>query len=313
MAISYQLSAVGQSGAVFVLVAIGTAALLLNLTALRARSLKRLAAAPRPLAPAFLPSPALIWRELVSRIGSAIPPPSKDLPQLKRRLVRAGWRSPHATMYFQGARAVAAAIFGVGALVMALRAYAATANLVLGVGAGIALGYIAPMQYLLWRMRRRKRAIERGLPNTLDLMVISVEAGLGIDQATLQVAKELQHAHPEIADEFTVLNLEMRAGVRRHEALHNLAERTGVDDVRKLVAVLVQTDRFGTSIAQSLRGHAEYLRSMARQRAEERASKLAIKLVFPIFFCVLPSLFVVTVGPVMTKLIRDLLPYIENM
>jgi tight adherence protein C len=183
----------------------------------------------------------------------------------------------------------------------------------MGVGAALALGYIGPTQYVLWRMRRRKHAIEKGLPNALDLMVICVEAGLGIDQTTLQVAKELQHAHPEICEEFTVMNLELRAGERRHEALHNLAERTGVDDVKKLVAVLVQTDRFGTSIAQSLRGHADYLRSMARQRAEERASKLAVKLVFPIFFCVLPTLFVVTVGPVMTKLIRDLLPYIENM
>jgi tight adherence protein C len=105
----------------------------------------------------------------------------------------------------------------------------------------------------------------------------------------------------------------LRAGKRRVEALHNLAGRSGVDDMRKLVAVLVQTDRFGTSIAQSLRGHADYLRTLARQRAEERAAKLAVKLVFPIFFCVLPSLFVVTVGPVLTRLIRDLLPAIENM
>jgi tight adherence protein C len=127
------------------------------------------------------------------------------------------------------------------------------------------------------------------------------------------VAKELRAAHPEICEEFTVMNLELRAGKRRLEALHNLAERTGVDDVKKLVAVLIQTDRFGTSIAHSLRGHADYLRVMARQRAEERAAKLAVKLVFPIFFCVLPSLFVVTIGPVITRLIRDLFPMIENM
>jgi len=144
-------------------------------------------------------------------------------------------------------------------------------------------------------------------------MVVCVESGLGIDQSTIQIAKELRHAHPEICDEFAVVNLELRAGKRRAEALHNLAERTGVDDMKKLVAVLVQTDRFGTSIAQCLRGHADYLRVMARQKAEERASKLAVKLVFPIFFCVLPSLFVVTLGPVMTRLVRDLMPMIENM
>ena len=103
------------------------------------------------------------------------------------------------------------------------------------------------------------------------------------------------------------------AGKRRAEALHNLAERTRVEELKKLVAVLIQTDRFGTSIAQSLRGHSDYMRVMARQRAEERAGKLAVKLVFPIFFCVLPSLFVVTVGPVLTRLVRDLIPMIENM
>jgi len=232
---------------------------------------------------------------------------------MKRRLVRAGIRNPNAAHYFQGARVVGTLIFSAAATAIALQAGAGSSNLVLGVGAGAALGYVAPMQYLLWRIRKRKHAIEKGLPNALDLMVICVESGLGIDQTTLQVAKELIAAHPEISDEFTVMNLELRAGKRRADALHNLADRTGVEDLKKLVAVLIQTDRFGTSIAASLRGHADYLRTMARQRAEERASKLAVKLVFPIFFCVLPSLFAVTVGPVLTHLIRDLIPLIENM
>ena len=296
----------------FVLVASGTTALGLRYGAKRARAIERLAG-ERRLVPQVLPSPALIWRELVDRIGSALPASPKDLPLLKRRLIRAGFRGPGALRVLQGTRAVAAAGFTAAALLLATRAQAETANLLLGVGAAAALGWIAPMQYLLWRIRRRQHAIEKGLPNALDLMVICVESGLGIDQTTLQVAKELARAHPEITDEFTVMNLELRAGKQRHEALHNLAERTGVEDVKKLVAVLVQTDRFGTSIAQSLRGHADYLRVMARQRAEERASKLAVKLVFPIFFCVLPSLFVVTLGPVLTKLIRDLIPLIENM
>ena len=125
---------------------------------------------------------------------------------------------------------------------------------------------MAPMQFLSWRIRRRQQAIARGLPNALDLMVVCVESGLGIDQTMLQVAKELQSAHPEICSEFTVMNLELQAGKRRAEALHNLADRTGVEDVKKLVAVLVQTDRFGTSIAQSLRGHADYLRAWPARR-----------------------------------------------
>ncbi len=241
------------SAILFLLVAGGTAWAGFRAGAWRARSLHRLAPMRAPAA-RLLPTPTLRWRELVSRIGSAVPAAARDLPRLKRRLIHAGFR-----------------------------------------------------------ILRRRRAIARGLPNALDLMVVCVEAGLGIDQTTLQVAKELQSAHPEICSEFTVMNLELRAGKRRAEALHNLADRAGVEDLRKLVAVLVQTDRFGTSIAQSLRGHADYLRAMARQRAEERASKLAVKLVFPIFFCVLPTLFVVTIGPVMTRLVRDLLPMIENM
>ena len=229
------------------------------------------------------------------------PPDPRGLPQ------------PNAARYFQGLRLVATLGCGAAALPRASQCHAAPDNVFWTCGSRHRVGYLAPMQYVQLRVRRRQQAIERGLPNTLDLMVVCVESGLGIDQTTLQVAKELQSAHPEICGEFTVMNLELRAGKRRAEALHNLADRTGVDDVKKLVAVLVQTDRFGTSIAQSLRGHAEYLRTMARQRAEERASKLAVKLVFPIFFCVLPSLFVVTIGPVITRLVRELIPMIENM
>jgi tight adherence protein C len=297
---------------VFVLVAAGTAAVLMAATGVRRRAIRRLAERAAQAEPGLV-SYALIWRELVSRIGSVMPASAKNLPALKRRLIRAGYRHPQAPRYFQGARAVSTLCFG-ALLVFVVGGTAGEAdNLVLALAAGVMLGYMVPSQYLGMAIRRRQHAIERGLPNALDLMVVCVEAGLGMDQTTLQVAKELQRAHPEICDEFTVMNLELRAGKRRVDALHNLAERAGVEDLKKLVAVLVQTDRFGTSIAQSLRGHADYLRTMARQRAEERAAKLAVKLVFPIFFCVLPSLFVVTIGPVLTRLIRDLLPMIENM
>jgi len=292
---------------IFSLVAAGTAAILTQSTSWRARARRRVAPPERRAAPR--PSAALVWRELVDRIGSSVPANAKDLPRLKRRLIRAGFRDPATARFFQGARAVSAALCGVLGL---LAVWKADWNVLVAPAAAMT-GYLAAGQWLMFRIGRRRHAIERGLPNALDLMVICVESGLGIDQATMQVARELQHAHPEIADEFSVMNLELRGGKRRAEALHNLADRTGVDDMRKLVAVLVQTDRFGTSIAQSLRGHADYLRTLARQRAEERAAKLAIKLVFPIFFCVLPSLFVVTIGPVMTRLIRDLLPAIENM
>jgi tight adherence protein C len=302
----------GLTVVVFLLVTAGTAALLWAAGGMRRRAVRRLMNKPERPAPRLI-SYALIWRELVSRIGAVMPASAKDLPALKRRLVRAGYRHPSAPRYFQGARAVSIVVFGVLVVVVAGGTAGKLDNLLLALGAGLMLGYMAPGYYVGMAIRRRQHAIEKGLPNTLDLMVVCVEAGLGMDQTTLQVAKELQHAHPEICDEFTVMNLELRAGKRRVDALHNLADRTGVEDLKKLVAVLIQTDRFGTSIAQSLRGHAEYLRNMARQRAEEKAAKLAVKLVFPIFFCVLPSLFVVTIGPVLTRLVRDLIPMIENM
>jgi tight adherence protein C len=295
---------------IFVSIAAVTAFIGMRLWNWRGRAIERIAPSTETVTP-FLPSPNLIWRELVARIGTHVPASSKDLPLLRRRLVRAGIRNPKTVRLFHGTRAVLTVLFTLAGLIMGLHWKAE--NLVLWIAAGGVAGYRAPMQYLLLRIRRRKRAIAHGLPNALDLMVVCVESGLGLDQTILQVAKELQIPHPAICEEFAVINLEMRAGKRRAEALHDLADRTGVEDLKKLVAVLVQTDRFGTSIAQCLRGHADYMRIMSRQRAEECAAKLTIKLVFPIFFCILPSLFIVTLGPVMTKLVRDLLPLINNI
>jgi tight adherence protein C len=296
----------------FLTVSVPTAFLCLRLWSRRTRAVDRLAARHVTVS-SFLPSPSLIWSELASRVGSMVPATSKVAPQLRRRLIRAGFRNPSAVRFFRGIRAVSTGAFAILDLLWSMRSYTPLDNLLLLTGAAAMIGYIAPMQVLLVRIRRRQRRIEKGLPNALDLLVVCVEAGLGLDQAILQVAKELLFAYPDLCEELTVVNLEIRAGKKRADALHNLADRTGVEELKKLVAVLIQTDRFGTSIAQSLRGHADYMRVMARQKAEEKASKLAVKLVFPIFFCVLPSLFVVTVGPVMTRMFRDLWPVIENM
>jgi tight adherence protein C len=297
--------------AVFALVALATALMGFRLWNRRTKALVRLT--PPADVPDYLPSPALIWQQLVNWIGNVVPASPKDLPLLKRRLVRAGFRNPNAVRLFHGARGFSAGLLAVAGLFLALHTQASTGNAAMLIGGMAAVGYLLPVRYLMWAIARRKKAIERGLPNALDLMVVCVESGLGLDQTTLQVAQDLRMAYPEICQEFAVMNLEMRAGKRRAEALRNLADRTGVEDLKKLVAVLIQTDRFGTSIGQTLRGHADYMRTMARQRAEECAAKLAVKLVFPIFFCVLPSLFVVTVGPVLTRLVRDLFPMFENM
>ena len=186
-------------------------------------------------------------------------------------------------------------------------------NKFVAVLAAVAAGFFGPNEYVNILSKRRQKEIQRGLANGLDLLVVCVESGLGLDQAILQVSKELEHAHPEICEEFMVVNLELKAGKRRVEALRNLAERTSVDDLKKLVAVLIQADRFGTGVAQSLRQHADFMRVHARQVAEEKAAKLGVKLIFPIFFCILPSLFLVTVGPMAVKIVRELGPMMNNM
>jgi tight adherence protein C len=188
-----------------------------------------------------------------------------------------------------------------------------SATAIMGALGGAGGGFMLPGELLKRRVRSRRKKIAKALPNALDLLTIAVEAGLGLDQAIVHVSVELNRPHPEISEEFSMVNLETRAGKRRADALRSMAERTGVLEVKKLSAVLIQADRFGTSIAQSLRAHSEHLRVQARQTAEEKAAKLGVKLVFPIFFFILPSLFVITVGPVVVRIFQELLPMMNSM
>jgi len=255
----------------------------------------------------------IAWRELVRKLGSLVPAAPKDSSIMLRRLMRAGFRGPHALRMLYGAKVLLGMVFPLLAVVATAKSQTDPANKILFLAASFAAGFFGPNEYVRHAAKRYQKQIRKGLPNALDLMVVCVESGLGLDQAIVQVAKELQFAHPEISQEFALMNLEMKAGNRRADALRNMADRTGVEEVKKLVAVLVQADRFGTSIAQSLRGHSEFMRVQTRQTAEEKAAKLGVKLVFPIFFCILPSLFVVTVGPVLVRIVRDLIPMMVNM
>jgi tight adherence protein C len=257
--------------------------------------------------------PSLAFHDLIRKLGNFVPQSPKDVTVMRRRLIRAGIRNENALKILYGAKA----IFGVllPLIVTPLVAGASTdsGNKVAAILAAIGVGFFGPNEYVRRLAQKRQHQIARGLPNALDLLVVCVESGLGLDQAILQVSKELDQAHPEISEEFGFVNLELKAGKRRVEALRNLAERTGVDDLKKLVAVLIQADRFGTGVAQSLRAHADFMRIQARQVAEEKAAKLGVKLIFPIFFCILPSLFVVTVGPVAMKIVRELIPMMEGI
>lgn len=257
--------------------------------------------------------PSLAWRELVKKLGTMVPSAPKDSTVMLRRLMRAGLRGPNALKMLYGIKVLLAVVLPAAALMATAKSEFDPSNKILLLAAAVAIGFFGPNEYVRRRARRRQKRILRGLPNALDLMVVCVESGLGLDQAVVQVAKELQAAYAEIGEEFSLMNLEMKAGKRRADALRNLADRTGVEEVKKLVAVLVQADRFGTSVAQSLRGHSEFMRVQTRQQAEEKAAKLGVKLVFPIFFCILPSLFVVTVGPVIVRIVRELIPMMVNM
>ena len=257
--------------------------------------------------------PSLAMHELIKRMGNFVPQSPKDVTVMQRRLIRAGMRNETALKMLYGAKAVLGVALPVITALVVSGSSAETGNKFAMILAAGAVGFFGPNEYVRRMAARRQREIARGLPNALDLLVVCVESGLGLDQAILQVSKELDHAHPEISEEFGLVNLELKAGKRRVEALRNLAERTGVDDLKKLVAVLIQADRFGTGVAQSLRAHADFMRIQARQVAEEKAAKLGVKLIFPIFFCILPSLFVVTVGPVAMKIIRELVPMMNNI
>ena len=180
-------------------------------------------------------------------------------------------------------------------------------NLMLALAA-CGVGYVLPSMVLARVAKRRQHRMRLALPDALDLLVVSVEAGLGLDQALQRVADELAFAYPDLCDELRLINLELRAGKARVDALRNLAIRTGLDDISSLVTMLVQTDKCGTSVAQSLRVHSETLRTKRRQRAEEAAAKTGAKMVFPLVICVFPAIWVVTLGPAVIKFIQVLLP-----
>lgn len=243
------------------------------------------------------------------RVEQALDPLSKALPlsasevsRARGWLIQAGYREPrHLTMYV-GSR-VFLGLLGMISVI----AISQFDSPLLIVGAG-GIGFFLPRFWLKRKIKARQRLITLGLPDALDLTVICVEAGLALDQAILRVGEDIRLSHPELAGEFYLFNLEMRAGKPRVEALHNLAERTGVDDVRALVATLVQTDRFGTSVAQALRVHSDSLRTERRQRAEEQAAKTTIKMIVPLVLFILPSLLVVTIGPAMIQLYHTLSP-----
>ena len=262
-------------------------------------------AGPRAQAPAERPTYDRVV-ETLKRLGNAAPRSVSEMGKLQRKLVNAGYRSNEAVAVFFGLRiGVALVCFALFATPVLMRP-----NILMAVGA-CGMGYLLPSMALGRMARKRQHRIRLGLPDALDLLVVSVEAGLGLDQAIQRVGEELPFAHPELSEELRLINLELRAGKGRSEALKNLAERTGVEDIASLVAMLVQTDKFGTSVAQSLRVHSETVRTKRRQRAEEAAAKIGVKMVFPLVFCIFPAIWIVTIGSAVIKFLEVFGPMAE--
>jgi tight adherence protein C len=230
---------------------------------------------------------------VVGSLEKVIPKSQSEISVVQQRLIRAGFRSDSAVKFFYGSKVVVILCF---CAILGFTGVAANSPFIF-YAVGIGLGYIAPDFYLGKKISARQSRIRLTLPDLLDLLVICVEAGLGIDQATARAAQELAPTHPVIADELDIVVLEQRAGRPRAEAWRHMAERTDVEVVRNLVSMLVQSEQFGTSIAKTLRTHSETLRTQRIQTVEEMAAKTTVKLIFPLVLFIFPCLFLVTLGP----------------
>jgi tight adherence protein C len=230
---------------------------------------------------------------MVERLDRVLPKSDAEVSIVEKRLIRAGYRKESAVKVFYGAKVLIPLLLCLIAIVTGI----ASASPFFAYATTLGLGFLLPDFWLGHQIRKRQKQIRLGLPDALDFLVICIEAGLSMDQATARTAEELRLARPALGDELDIVVLEQRAGRPRSEAWRQFADRTDVDTVRVLVSVLVQSEQLGTSVAKTLRVHAETLRTHRRQQIEEQAAKTSVKLVFPLVLFIFPSLFVVTLGP----------------
>jgi tight adherence protein C len=243
-------------------------------------------------------------KELVERVlqdaGKILLPWSKDNARTSVLLVRAGYRKPDSILVYQGAKLLTPLLLG--ALVLVTGLYQINPLLVLASAA--IFGFVIPDFWLTSRIRSRQNNILSGLPDALDLLTVCVEAGMGLDQAIYRVSQEIQISCPDLSDELRLMNMEARFGKSRADSMRDMAGRTGVEDVKTAIAMLIQTDRFGTDLARALRVHSSTMRVKRRQRAEEMASKTSVKMVPVLVFFIFPAMFVVILGPAVIALLR---------
>ena len=243
---------------------------------------------------------------IIQALGEKVEVGHRDTSALRLRMIQAGYPNPSAVPLYLGARIGLPLTLAAGMMIlMPAMGQRFAVALLASVWAGL-IGYVLPTFYIRARINKRQREIQKALPDALDLFVVCVEAGLGLNQAIQRVSEEIERVSPVLAEQLALVNLEIRAGTPRDEAFRNLGDRTGVQDIKSLMAMLIQTDRFGTSIAQALRTHADTMRTKRRQRAEEAAAKTTIKLVFPLVLFVFPALFVIILGPAVIQIIETL-------
>lgn len=249
------------------------------------------------------PGQSLLGEKLpptVKRVRSFVPKSPKAMNRIERRMASAGYYGPWpATLFAVAELAMPALVFG-----LIVFTFGAGTALIFALIAALIAFYI-PNLWLGRAINARRREIQNGLPDAIDLLIVCIESGSGIDQALNRVAEELALPYPALARELELISSETRAGKPRMEAFRNFADRTKVEDVRSLVAMLIQTDRFGTSLGLALRTHAETSRTKRRQRAEEKAAKLGVKLLFPLVFCLFPAFYLIVLGPSMLRIFRE--------
>jgi tight adherence protein C len=241
------------------------------------------------------------WVRGLLALGELFGAVQKD-DALRSLLFRAGYRMPSAVAMFHGTQIACGLVMALVLNWLVLFRAGGGGSMVFSAMAGLGLGYLAPKRFLEWQVRGRAHRLRRALPPALDLIVLGLEAGQNIDQGVMEAARAVSRIFPDLASELTFCSLEMRAGTPRAEALRRMGERCGEDEVRKLVAVLVDGERFGTSLGPSLRSHAHYLRTRMRHKAQEASRKLTVKLVMPVFFLIFPAVLLVTLGPAYLQL-----------
>ena len=274
-------------GFVFLMGRSSTQGALLEQVAREARGTGPVAGPWRPVSADTVAKPFTALRRIFSQ---------EPDPEVVRRLMLAGYRKGYHADIFLGMRLAVPAVLGLTA------AMVFSSNVIIFFLLALVIGFYAPDFWLSYATNRRRERLRLSLPDSLDLLAICLEAGLGLDQAVVRVGQELEVSHPELSEELLLINFEQRAGVQRNAAWQSFAVRANFESARSFVAMLIQTDRFGTPIAKSLGAFSDALRTQRRQKAEERAAKTTIKLVPPLVFCIFPAMGVVVVGPALVAI-----------